>query len=110
MSDVFDKGERSQIMRVGKSKNTKSNELKLIQLFKENHITGWLHNYNVKGHPDFGFLEKRIAILWMVAFGMAMPAETLVRQIMQSIGLRSVNGISNETRKSQKDLKNADGR
>ena len=62
MSDVFDKEERSKIMRTVKSKNTKSTELKLIQLFKENHITGWLHNYNVKGHPDFVFLEKRIAI------------------------------------------------
>ena len=27
-----------------------------------NHITGWRHSYNVKGHPDFVFLEKRIAI------------------------------------------------
>lgn len=62
MSDVFNKEERSQIMRAIKSKNTKSTELTLIKLFKENHITGWRHSYNVKGHPDFVFLEKRIAI------------------------------------------------
>ena len=49
-------------MRAVKSKNTKSTELALIKLFKENHITGWRHSYNVKGHPDFVFLEKRIAI------------------------------------------------
>ena len=49
-------------MRAVKSKNTKSTELKLIQYFRENHITGWRHSYQVKGHPDFVFLEKRIAI------------------------------------------------
>lgn len=62
MSDVFDKRMRSEIMRAVKSKNTRSTELTLIKLFKESHITGWRHNYNVKGHPDFVFLEKRIAI------------------------------------------------
>lgn len=62
MSDIFDKKARSEIMRAVKSKNTKSTELALISLFKENHIIGWRHSYNVKGHPDFVFLEKRIAI------------------------------------------------
>lgn len=62
MSDVFDKKARSNVMRAVKSKNPKSTELALIKLFKENHITGWRHNYDVKGHPDFVFLKKRIAI------------------------------------------------
>ena len=62
MSDVFDKKARSEIMRAVKSKNTRSTELAMIALFKENHITGWHHSYNVKGHPDFVFLKKRIAI------------------------------------------------
>ena len=62
MSDVFDKKARSEIMRAVKSKNTRSTELAMIALFKESHITGWRHSYNVKGHPDFVFLKKRIAI------------------------------------------------
>ena len=37
-------------------------EAKLIQYFSSNHITGWRRKYNVKGHPDFVFLDKRIAI------------------------------------------------
>ena len=49
-------------MKQIKSKNNKSTELKLIQIFKENHITGWKRNYPVKGHPDFVFLDKRIAV------------------------------------------------
>lgn len=62
MSDVFSKEERSQIMRSVKSRDTKSTELAMIKLFKENNITGWRRTYPVKGHPDFVFLEKRIAI------------------------------------------------
>ena len=62
MKDVFNKEKRSDIMRAVKGKNTKSTELAMIALFKEYHITGWRHSYEVKGHPDFVFLGKRIAI------------------------------------------------
>lgn len=49
-------------MRRVKSKENKTTELRLIKLFKENTITGWRRNYEVIGHPDFVFLEKKIAI------------------------------------------------
>lgn len=62
MADVFDTSKRSQIMKRVKSKNNKSTELKLIQIFKDNNIIGWKRNYPVKGHPDFVFLNKRIAV------------------------------------------------
>lgn len=45
-----------------RSKNNKATELKLIQTFKGNRITGWKRNYIVKGHPDFDFLDRKIAI------------------------------------------------
>lgn len=62
MADIFDSKKRSEIMRQVRSKNNKSTELKLIQVFKENGIRGWKRNYPVKGHPDFVFLDKKIAI------------------------------------------------
>lgn len=62
MADVFDNSKRSDIMSSIRSKNNKSTELKLIQILKENGITGWKRNYPVKGHPDFVFLDKKIAI------------------------------------------------
>lgn len=49
-------------MRRVRSNKNKSTELKLIEVFKELGITGWRRNYRVKGHPDFVFLQKRIAI------------------------------------------------
>lgn len=62
MPDVFSKTERSQIMSKVKSSGNKSTELKLIAYFKENNITGWKRHYKVKGHPDFIFPKKKIAI------------------------------------------------
>lgn len=45
-----------------RSKGNKSTELKLIKYFKENDIHGWRRGYPVKGHPDFVFVDKKIAI------------------------------------------------
>lgn len=62
MADVFDKEKRSEIMSAVRSKRNKSTELKLIDVFKKNGIVGWRRNYKVKGHPDFIFPRKKIAI------------------------------------------------
>lgn len=62
MSDVFNKSKRSEIMSAVHSKKNKSTELKLIEIFKKNNIRGWRRNYNVKGHPDFVFLDKKVAV------------------------------------------------
>ncbi len=62
MADVFSKDKRSQIMKSVKSSGNKSTEEKLISYFKEKRIVGWKRHYSVKGHPDFVFLDKRIAI------------------------------------------------
>ena len=62
MADIFDAGKRSDVMRQIKSKKNKSTELRLIEIFKQNGITGWRRNYPVKGHPDFIFPKKKIAV------------------------------------------------
>lgn len=62
MADIFNEEKRSDIMQKVHSKNNKSTELKLIQIFKENGIKGWKRNYSVKGHPDFVFLDKKVAV------------------------------------------------
>ena len=62
MADVFSKEKRSQLMSSVRSKKNKTTELRLIEIFKQESITGWRRNYKVKGHPDFVFLDKKIAI------------------------------------------------
>lgn len=62
MADVFDRKKRSLIMSAIHSKLNKSTEIKLIGIFKQNDIIGWRRNYKVKGHPDFVFIDKKIAV------------------------------------------------
>lgn len=62
MADVFDKTTRSAVMSKVRSKGNKSTELRLIEVFAERGIKGWRRNYPVKGHPDFVFLKRRIAV------------------------------------------------
>lgn len=100
MADVFDKDQRSQIMQKVKSHGNKSTEMKLISVFSANRISGWRRNYPVKGHPDFVFLKEKIAVLWTVAFGMGMTAETLSQPIIKSIGIKKENKICGMIKKS----------
>lgn len=62
MADVFTSEQRSRVMRCVKSNKNKSTELRLIKYFNALSIHGWRRNYNVIGHPDFVFMEKRIAV------------------------------------------------
>ena len=62
MSDVFSKEKRSQVMKAVKSKNTKTTEVKMLQIFKELGIKGWRRTYPLIGKPDFVFPEKRITV------------------------------------------------
>ena len=62
VADIFDKEKRSDIMRQVKSKKNKSTELRLIEIFKQNGVTGWRRNYPVKGRPDFVFPKRKIAV------------------------------------------------
>ena len=62
MADICDPQTRSHIMRQVKAKGNKSTELRLIRLLREVGITGWRRNYSVKGHPDFVFIDKKIAV------------------------------------------------
>ena len=62
MSDVFSTEKRSDVMKKVRPSGNKTTELRLIKYFSSNHITGWRRKYKVKGHPDFVFLDRKIAI------------------------------------------------
>ena len=62
MSDIFTPEKRSDVMKAVKSRNTKTTELKMIEIFKELHIIGWRRTYPLIGKPDFVFSKKRIVI------------------------------------------------
>jgi DNA mismatch endonuclease (patch repair protein) len=62
MADIFSIPKRSEIMRKVKSNRNKSTELKLIQIFKANKITGWRRTFKLFGKPDFVFPLQRVVI------------------------------------------------
>lgn len=62
MADIFNKDKRSDIMSKVRSTGNKSTELKLIAVFSEYNIKGWRRKYQVIGHPDFVFVDRRIAV------------------------------------------------
>ena len=62
MSDIYTLEKRSSVMKAVKSRNTKTTELKMIEIFKELHIIGWRRTYPLIGKPDFVFPKKRIVI------------------------------------------------
>lgn len=62
MTDTFSTKQRSEIMKAVKSKGNKSTEIKLIEIFRLYHTTGWRRNSNLSGHPDFIFPKNRIAV------------------------------------------------
>ena len=62
MSDIFTSEKRSVVMKAVKSRNTKTTELKMIEIFKDLHIIGWRRTYPLIGKPDFVFPKKRIVI------------------------------------------------
>ena len=62
MADVYNKATRSAVMQKVRSKGNKSTELRIIEIFSKCGITGWRRNYPVKGHPDFVFLSRKVAV------------------------------------------------
>lgn len=76
MSDIFTKEKRSAVMKAVKSRNTKTTELKMIEIFKELRITGWRRTYPLVGKPDFVFLKSVSLFSLTVAFGTDMIVAT----------------------------------
>ena len=62
MVDIFSSEKRSEIMKKVKPAGNKTTELQMIKAFEDFKISGWRRHYDVKGHPDFVFPKKRIAI------------------------------------------------
>ncbi|MBI2966545.1 MAG: DNA mismatch endonuclease Vsr [Bacteroidetes bacterium] len=62
MADTFSKSARSHIMRQVKSSRNKSTEIKLVQYFRDRHITGWRRNKKLFGKPDFIFPHTKTVI------------------------------------------------
>lgn len=62
MPDTLTAAQRSERMSRIRSRGNQSTELRLISIFRENHIVGWRRHPRMTGHPDFLFRTLRIAV------------------------------------------------
>jgi len=62
MSDIFTKRKRSDVMSRIRGSGNRDTELRLIQVFRANGITGWRRGSNLPGKPDFVFPKLRTAV------------------------------------------------
>ena len=53
---------RSDLMSRIRGKGNKRTELKLIGIFRANHITGWRRQARLPGKPDFVFPQENLAV------------------------------------------------
>ena len=60
MADIFNNENALKSCEKLNQKEQNQQELRLIDIFKQNGITGWKRNYPVKGHPDFVFLKEKL--------------------------------------------------
>lgn len=60
--DVFTKEKRSAVMARIRGGGNKNTELRMIELFRANGITGWRRNLRLFGKPDFVFRKEGLAV------------------------------------------------
>ena len=73
MSDVFTKRKRSDVMSHIRGAGNKDTELRLIQVFRANGITGWRRGSKLPGKPDFVFSKVKVAVFVDGCFWHACP-------------------------------------
>jgi DNA mismatch endonuclease (patch repair protein) len=62
MADIWSTQKRSEVMSLIRSGGNKATELRLIEIFRECHITGWRRNQPLFGKPDFTFRRERVVV------------------------------------------------
>jgi DNA mismatch endonuclease (patch repair protein) len=62
MPDIFTRQKRSDVMSRIRGTGNKDTELRLIQLFRANCLTGWRRGSKLPGRPDFVFPKFKIAL------------------------------------------------
>jgi DNA mismatch endonuclease, patch repair protein len=62
MVDIFTKTKRSYVMSRIRGKGNCGTELRMIEIFRTNKITGWRRNHTLFGKPDFVFRVAKVAV------------------------------------------------
>jgi DNA mismatch endonuclease (patch repair protein) len=61
-ADIFTPAKRSAVMSAVRGKGNKSTELRLVEIFRAQKITGWRRHAKVFGSPDIVFPKLKLAV------------------------------------------------
>ena len=62
MADIWTKQKRSEVMGLIRSRGNRRTEMRLIEAFRAEGITGWRRHLPLPGKPDFAFRAERLLV------------------------------------------------
>ena len=92
MADVFTKKKRSAVMSLIRSVGNKATELRLIQIFRTNGVTGWRRGSKLPGKPDFVFPKPKLAVFVDGCFWHGCPKHGTQPKTRASFWLAKITG------------------
>ena len=99
MSDIFSVHKRSAIMANISGRGNASTELRLVELFRAYHITGWRRGSNLVGKPDFVFPKLKTAVFVDGCFWHGCPKHGTQPKIRAAFWLAKLTGNKERDRK-----------
>ena len=92
MADFLSKRKRSELMSRVRSHGNKGTELRLIQVFRANGITGWRRGSKLPGRPDFVFPKLKTAVFVDGCFWHGCPKHGTFPKTRASFWLAKITG------------------
>jgi DNA mismatch endonuclease (patch repair protein) len=105
VSDIFSKANRSEVISRIRGARNKDTELRLIQVFRANGITGWRRGAKLGGKPDFVFLKLKIAVFVDGCFWHGCPKHATWPKTRAAFWLAKITGNKARDRRVNRALR-----
>ena len=92
MADIFTKAKRSAVMSRIRGSGNKDTELRLIQIFRGNSVTGWRRRSPLAGKPDFVFPKLKLAVFVDGCFWHGCPKHATWPKTRAAFWLAKITG------------------
>lgn len=103
--DVFSKAKRSDVMSKIRGTGNKDTELRLIQIFRANGITGWRRGSKLPGKPDFVFPKLKTVVFVDGCFWHGCPKHGTSPKTRASFWLAKITGNKARDRRVNRALR-----
>lgn len=105
MADIWNKRKRSDVMSLVRSAGNKATELRLIQIFRRNEVTGWRRGSKLPGKPDFVFPKLKTAVFVDGCFWHGCPKHATWPKTRASFWLAKISGNKARDRRVNRELR-----